>query len=470
MPNRFRAGFQNAPGDIPLQRLPIHGKFPDWLRGTLVRNGPGQFDLSDAHYRHWFDGQAMLHAFTIDHKGVCYTARYLHSPAYLKDNETGKVNYRGFATDPCRSLFSRVFSIFSPPPDGLNTNVNITQLADEYIAMTETPMALRFSPRTLETLGVFDYQDPLYGQVTTAHPHFDFQRQIGLNYLLKLGLSNAYQVYGLNGTRQKLIASLPVGTPAYMHSFGVTARYIILAEFSLILPNVLAVAVGVKPFIENYRWMPDRPTRFIILDKDSGAVAATVETEPFFAFHHINAFERGDEIVLDVAAYPDSSLIDQLYLDALRGEDAGVTSGEFRRYRVPLKNGSQATYEVIGDQPIELPRINYRPHNGHAYRYAYGASVRQGDRDFINQIVKVDTETGEAKTWHQPGYYPSEPVFVASPNAKSEDEGVILSVVLDGARGTSFLLALDAASFTEIARAEVPNAVPFGFHGQFFNV
>lgn len=464
MLNRFQAGFQSASGDIPLQRLPIHGKFPDWLRGTLVRNGPGQFDLNERSYRHWFDGLAMLHAFTIDEQGVCYAARYLRSPAYAKDNETGKVNYRGFASDPCRSFFGRVFSLFTS--DGLNTNVNITQLENEYIAMTETPMALRFDPKTLETLGVFGYQDPLAGQVTTAHPHFDFQRRIGLNYLLKLGASNSYQVYALEGTRQKLIASLPAKIPAYMHSFGVTARYVILAEFSLVLPNVLSVAFSIKPFIENYRWMPDRPTRFIIIEKDSGAVQATVETEAFFAFHHINAFEREDEIVLDVAAYPDSSLIDQLYLDRLRGEDVSVASGEFRRYRIPLKRGGRAAYEVIGDQPIELPRIHYRPHNGYPYRYAYGASVR--DRDFINQLVKVDTETGAALTWYQPGFYPGEPVFIAAPHAKREDDGVILAVVLDGAQGRSFLLALDAATFTEIARAEVPNAIPFGFHGQFF--
>jgi carotenoid cleavage dioxygenase-like enzyme len=403
MPNPFHAGFQNVPADIPPQRLPIQGTFPAWLRGTLVRNGPGQFDLKNTHYRHWFDGLAMLHAFTVDHDGVCYTARYLRSPAYAKDNETGAVNYRGFATDPCRSLFSRVFAMFKPTPGGLNTNINITQIADEYIAMTETPMALRFDPRTLETLGVFGYQDPLDGQVTTAHPHFDFQRRIGLNYLLRIGASTAYQIYALDGKRQKLIARVPVKMPAYMHSFGMTARYVILAEFSLVLPNALPLAAGVRPFIENYRWMPDRPTRFIVVEKDSGAVTATVETEAFFAFHHINAFERGDELVLDVAAYPDSSFINQLYLDVLRREDAGVVSGEFRRYRVPLKGGGRAAYEVIGDQPIELPRIHYRPHNGHAYRYAYGASARRGTLDFINQLVKVDTETGAATNTGSPG-------------------------------------------------------------------
>lgn len=58
---------------------------------------------------------------------------------------------------------------------------------------------------------------------------------------------------------------------------------------------------------------------------------------------------------------------------------------------------------------------------------------------------------------------------MAAPGAagKDEDEGVILSVVLDSGKGKSFLLVLDAASFTEVARVELPHHIPFGFHGTF---
>ena len=58
-------------------------------------------------------------------------------------------------------------------------------------------------------------------------------------------------------------------------------------------------------------------------------------------------------------------------------------------------------------------------------------------------------------------------MFVAAPEAAAEDEGVLLSVVLDGRTGNSFLLVLDARSLDEMARAEVPHHIPFGFHGQF---
>jgi beta,beta-carotene 9',10'-dioxygenase len=60
-------------------------------------------------------------------------------------------------------------------------------------------------------------------------------------------------------------------------------------------------------------------------------------------------------------------------------------------------------------------------------------------------------------------------VFVARPDSfQEEDDGVVLSVVLDSNKGNSFLLVLDAKSFEEIARAEVPHHIPFGFHGQYY--
>ena len=53
------------------------------------------------------------------------------------------------------------------------------------------------------------------------------------------------------------------------------------------------------------------------------------------------------------------------------------------------------------------------------------------------------------------------------PGNDAEDGGVILSVVLDAAARRSFLLVLDAGSFEELARAEAPHHIPFGFHGEY---
>jgi beta,beta-carotene 9',10'-dioxygenase len=57
---------------------------------------------------------------------------------------------------------------------------------------------------------------------------------------------------------------------------------------------------------------------------------------------------------------------------------------------------------------------------------------------------------------------------VPSLNANAEDEGVLLSVVLDAKAAASFLLVLDASTLKELARATAPHVISFGFHGGFF--
>lgn len=49
---------------------------------------------------------------------------------------------------------------------------------------------------------------------------------------------------------------------------------------------------------------------------------------------------------------------------------------------------------------------------------------------------------------------------------QDEDDGVVLSIVA-AAEGGSFLLVLDAKSFEEVARAQLPHGIPHGFHGCF---
>ena len=58
-------------------------------------------------------------------------------------------------------------------------------------------------------------------------------------------------------------------------------------------------------------------------------------------------------------------------------------------------------------------------------------------------------------------------MFVAAPDAREEDDGLVLSVFLDMQASRSFLLVLDASTWKERARAEVPHHIPFGFHGNF---
>jgi carotenoid cleavage dioxygenase-like enzyme len=463
LPNRRAVGgFDSLEVETSVDALPVRGELPPWLSGSLLRTGPAKWDYRHQRVRHWFDGAAMLHRFAFDDGRVSYANRFLQSSAYRATRETGKIAYAEFATDPCRSLFKRAVSVFAPE-DGLadNCNVNLTRLGDRFISMTETPIPVEFDPRTLATAGVA-YRPP--GALTTAHPHLDRSTGGMLNYAARLGPRNQYRFFHVapDSSDPKTIASLPVREPAYMHSFGLSERWLVLAEFPYMV-NPLRLALRRRPYIENYRWKPERGTRFTLVDRGSGNAVGPLECGPRFGFHHVNAYEDGDRVVADICTFPDHGIIEDLYMDRLRAGKR-VARPTLERFVLSPATGSVETARLT-DAPLDLPRINYGRCNERPYRYVWGVGI--DGVDWINQVIKVDVEARAATYWSQDGCYPGEPVFVATPEAQGEDEGVLLSVVFDAARETSFLLVLDAATLAERARAEVPHHIPFGFHGQF---
>jgi carotenoid cleavage dioxygenase-like enzyme len=455
-------GFTSMEEETAVDSLPVTGELPAWLGGALVRVTPAKLEVGERRLDHWFDGLAMLNRFGFADGRVSYKSRFLRSRAY-HEAEQGRV-LAGFATDPCRSIFKRVQAIFSPDPTD-NPNVNLARIGERYIAMTETPMPVEFDPDTLETLGHLDYADELRAHVTTAHPHHDPQRNELVNYVARFSRVSEYVLYGLpaNGSKRRVIAKLPVQRPAYMHAFGMSGRHLILAEYPL-RANPLKLAFSGKPFIQNYVWDGRESTRFQVVDRETGTLRGTYETDAFFCFHHVNAFERdgGRELVLDLIAYDDPAIIDALYLDE-HGPRGTIPPARLRRYTIDLDGGGVRS-EALAEGSLELPRIDYARRNAHDYRYAYFAGSAGG---WLDELVKVDLSDGSRSVWSAPGCYPGEPVFVREPGAEPEDAGVVLSVVLDPAAGRSFLLVLDAHSFEEKARAEAPHHIPFGFHGQY---
>ena len=166
-------------------------------------------------------------------------------------------------------------------------------------------------------------------------------------------------------------------------------------------------------------------------------------------------------------------MVDICTFPTLRSSRTSTSTGCGPASRSPRRTSSasasrprpgRSRAERLIDEPIELPRINYGRCNERPYRYVWGVGAGGG---WIDRIVKADVVERRSTTWSEEGCFPGEPVFVAAPDADGEDEGVLLSIVLDGRKGNSFLLVLDARSLDELARAEVPHHIPFGFHGQF---
>ena len=71
-----RLGFEPVREECAGVSLPVEGDLPDWLSGTLLRNGPGTFAAGDRRLNHWFDGFGMLRRFAIRGSGAAPTTFY----------------------------------------------------------------------------------------------------------------------------------------------------------------------------------------------------------------------------------------------------------------------------------------------------------------------------------------------------------------------------------------------------------
>jgi beta,beta-carotene 9',10'-dioxygenase len=72
--NSFQKGLSSLDHEVKIDKLPIHGKIPEWLFGSLFRNGPAYFTGG-----HWFDGLAMIHKFSFRNGNVEYANRFLRT-------------------------------------------------------------------------------------------------------------------------------------------------------------------------------------------------------------------------------------------------------------------------------------------------------------------------------------------------------------------------------------------------------
>ena len=313
----------------------VDGRLPQWLEGTLVRNGPARYEVGNRTFNHWFDGLGMLHAFTIGRGRVGYANRFLRSSAYRAAKEEGIIRYSEFATDPCPAIFNGAQATFSLAKVA-NANVHVGRIAQHFVGLTEVGLPVRFDPRTLRTLGVLGPEPPL-GRIETVHPHrLPGDRRVF--YDIPLIPPARYEVKAARGTRTpRLLASIPRAEPAYMHSFGLTERYVILTESPFVV-DPLKIITDWEPFIRNFRWKPSRGTTFHVVDRRSGRVTR-LETDPLFTFHHVNAFERNGKIHLDLCGYDDPDVIDALYLERLRGHGRPAPLAELRRYELDLGRG-----------------------------------------------------------------------------------------------------------------------------------
>lgn len=464
----YRAGFQTQLAEVEETQLPVDGDFPAWLSGDLIGNGPGQFEAGNTDLRHWFDPFAMLRRFRIDANEVSYRNRFVKSRdyEYMRDNGDVRTPFPG--TPPDRPLWTRVRQLLSGTfPD--NPVIGVQRFGDEFAAITESPTALTFDPDTLETTGRIDLTDGLDSDLTLAHVQYDHTEDTFFNLGVSYGRETVYTLFkrsGDGGTPTPL-TRLRFNEAPYIHSFAMTDQYVVITvnAFGLDTTRLLRGTVTKETFLDAFQPL-ESPLRFIVLDRSNGEHVTTATAPPSFIYHHANAYERDDEIVIDLIAFDDERAVTGLTLSNLRHDNPNLPRGDLCRYTVPL-SGDGVRREELHQGPVEFPMINYRVVNGEPHRYVYLAET-DGNSSLPTDITKVDVESGTVRRWRESNTHPGEPLFVPRPGAEREDDGVLLSVVLDPEADQSRLICLDATTLEELGRAHLPHRLPYGFHGQFY--
>ncbi|XP_032514961.2 carotenoid isomerooxygenase-like [Danaus plexippus] len=471
----------------------ITGEFPRWVRGSLLRNGPGSLKVGSMRFKHLFDSSALLHRFNIQDGQVTYQCRFLRCNTYNRNMAAGRIVVTDFGTqsvpDPCHSIFDRFATLFSPG-EALSDNamISVYPFGDEMYAFTEGPVIHRINPVTLDTMERKNLMDSVALVNHTSHPHvmsngdvYNVGMSLVKGRLRHVVVKFPFMEKGDMFQNATIVGSMkPRWTlhPAYMHTFGITANYFVIIEqpLSVSICRLVHNQLRNRPLASSLKWYPEHKTNIVLINRETGKEVKRYETETLFFLHIINCYEIANKLIVDLCSYKDAKILDAMYIQAIETMQTNANYADWfrgrpKRIEIDL-NAPILTHfkpSLLADLGCETPRIHYDVYNGRPYRYFYAISS-DVDAENPGLIIKVDTVTGQTQTWFDNNCYPSEPVFVPRCDGKSEDDGVLLTALVkaDDSHSVS-LVCLCAVTLKELARCTftTPSPTPKCLHGWF---
>ncbi|KAM0328604.1 hypothetical protein ACHAQA_005014 [Verticillium albo-atrum] len=444
---------------------------------------------------------------------------------HIKDSGQYRAVSFGQRSDPCVGMFAKFMSVFrrvKMEHSANIVNIGVTVNADiaglrglakghketghaalpgNVFLGTDAAVFAEIDPTTMETLDVINHQKlhpQLRGPDAPAHGQRDPETGDYISFNADFGLRTVYRVFSASAETGKttILASF-TSAPAYIHSFFLTRNYAILCVPSSHLKLGGAKVLWEGSIVEAFQPFEKSQTcRWYVVDRRLGkGLVAEFTTPAGFFFHSTNSFEDDEgNIICELVAYPTTAPVYRLYYDVLLNRDGQgeqffydskrlvETYPSLVRYKflksdlairvgkatAPLPSPSKE-WEIPAPHVGELPTIN-PAYACRRHRFVYSL-IDRGYSTLYDGIAKTDTQTREILVWSGPiGHTPGEAIFVPRPSTvdrpSEEDNGVLLSVVLDGHNKTSYLVCLDARTMEEMGRAECSFAVGFGFHGQ----
>ena len=307
--NRELLGWRSVHADRLECTARIEGRLPAELRGTFHRNGPAVHERFGLRYRHFFEGDGMVHAFRFDGRGLAHRARVLATPKLVRETEAGRRLFSGFGT-PVRG------GVRVRRPDDLNVaNVSVLDHHGELLALWEGGSASVLDRETLAWQGFKVWGERLEGVPFTAHPKVEPDGTLwafGFNLVPVRALVLYHIAADGVPVKTQVVDPGPLGI---VHDFVVTARHLVI----VIPPLVFEPSPGDGVLLDAFAWRPALGTRVLVVDKDDFSVRRWYQLPAGFGFHHGNGWEdAGGVIRFDHCVAFDASLMTETMRGIMR--------------------------------------------------------------------------------------------------------------------------------------------------------
>ena len=446
--------------------MEVIGRIPDDIDGVYLRNTQNQIHQPLGRF-HPFDSDGMLHMMHFTNGRAEYRNRAIRTRGFAAEQAAGRSLWAGLMEPPAKSQPGWGAHGFLKDASSTDVVVHAGRALTTYYQCGD---AYRLDPITLDQSGPETWEGRYPKEGISAHCKVD--ERTGELLFFNYSKQAPYMHYGVVGrdNRVKHYVPVPLPGPRLPHDMAFTEHYSILGDFPLFWdPEML------KRNLHVVRYYPELRSRFAIIPRyGNPADIRWFEAEPTFVLHFLNAYEEGDEIVLD--GYFENSPMPQsppdapeIYRRMMVYLDMHAMQPHLHRWRFNLKTG-RTREEKLDARVLEFGMFNQQV-AGRPYRYAYSAQSRPGWFLFTG-LVKHDLVTGKSETLDfGDEVYGSESPFAPRTNAKDEDDGYLVTFVTDMKQDRSECWLIDARRFTDgpVCRVILPQRIASGTHSTWAN-
>ncbi|MGE0214684.1 carotenoid oxygenase family protein [Mycolicibacterium sp.] len=448
--------------DLPV----VEGQIPADLDGVYLRNTENPLHPALKYY-HPFDGDGMLHIVGFRDGKAFYRNRFVRTDAFAAENEAGGPLWPGIAEPIEAAKVDYGWGARTLMKDASSTDV----IVHRGVALTSHYQCgdlYRIDPCTGDALGKEDWNGGFptdWG--VSAHPKVD--DRTGELLFFNYSKQAPYMSYGVVSSARDVVhtVDVPLPGPRLPHDMAFTENYVILNDFPLFWDAAL-----LEHNIHLPRFHHDVPSRFAVLPRrgDTSQIM-WFETDPTYVLHFPNAYEDGDEIVLDGFFQGDPEPTGGVdngmpgkWRQIFRSLSLDGMQTRLHRWRFNLKTG-QAREERLSDSLTEFGMVN-PGYSGRYYRYAYAATGKPGWFLF-DGLVKHDLHTGaEERYTFEDGVFGSETAMAPRIGSSGEDDGYLVTLTTDMTADASYCLVFDAARLGDgpACKLQLPERISSGTH------